>query len=344
MPIFYGYTNTIFGHQSSLNGARVDYRYEPTGTWRYSGGTTSFSVREVAPGATQFNGDPQNERIDADRQIGGSGEQTIEIDGIDRQAIWDYTFTVTDGSETWRVAVIDVDLDNDDIIEAGQENGYYLVFPDGMPPADTNLRVSGVVENDSMTPHRELGARVVCFAAGTMIDCADGPRPVETIAQGDLVLTRDGGLQPVVWAAHTIVAAQGDLAPIVIRKGVLGNHADLVVSPQHAILLDDWRAELFFAQEEVLIRAVDLIGHDGVYRRVGGRVSYHHLLLDAHHLLRSEGQWSESLYPGDMTRQNVNPAARREIETLFPDLAAYGPRAAPCLRGYEAKSLGNARA
>lgn len=56
------------------------------------------------------------------------------MDGVDRQVIWDYTFTVTDGTNTWRVGVIDVDLNNDNDVQDAGENGYFLVFPDGMPP------------------------------------------------------------------------------------------------------------------------------------------------------------------------------------------------------------------
>lgn len=37
----------------------------------------------------------------------------------------------------------------------------------------------------------------ICFVAGTLIETADGPRPVEALQPGDLVLTRDHGLQPL---------------------------------------------------------------------------------------------------------------------------------------------------
>ena len=96
---------------------------------------------------------------------------------------------------------------------------------------------------------------------------------------------------------------------------------------------------MFYGEANVLVRAVDLLGHDGIYRRTGGIVTYCHLLFDAHHLVKASGIWSESLYPGDMTLQTVNPAARRDIETLVPDLKEYGPKAAPCLRHFEAVCL-----
>lgn len=341
MPAFYRYSMAILGSQTTTDGgAAVDYRYAPTGTWRWTGSDTFFLVEEANAADTDIDGDPSNENISADIQIGGVNEQTVDVGGIDRQLIWDYTFEVTDGSGTfWRVGVIDVDLNNSDVIEAGSENGYFLVFPDGFPPADTNLTYTGIVENDPETDHIDLSAEVVCFASGTMIDTAGGARAIETLSAGDLVMTRDRGLQPIRWIGKTHVIAKGDLAPVVISKGVLNNAVDLVVSPQHAMLVEDWRAELLYGAPDVLVRAVDLLNHDGVYRRTGGTVTYCHILLDTHELVRASGQWSETLYPGEMTRQVINPCARAEIETLFPDLKGYGPKAARCLRHFEAACL-----
>lgn len=340
MPEHFGYTNTIFGTQSTVNGAAHNYAYGPPsgGTWSYTGPDTYFVVDENT-GASVFNGDPNNEVVSANERIGGAWQQTAEIDGVDRQIIYDYTFTVTDGASTWRVTVIDVDLNNDnDLTDAG-EDGFYLIFPDGMPPADTNLSIGGIVDNDDYISHAELGGSVVCFAQGTLIAAENGQVQVQDLQAGDLVQTRDGGLQPVTWIGRTTVPATGDLAPIVITKGTLGNDRDLVVSPQHAILLDDWRADLFFGQDEVLVRAVDLLGHDGVYRNTGGIVTYYHILFEAHQLVCSEAIWSESLYPGDMTLQTVNEAARDEIIEIVPDISSYGPKAAPCIRAFEAACL-----
>ncbi|MCU0816565.1 MAG: Hint domain-containing protein, partial [Cypionkella sp.] len=38
---------------------------------------------------------------------------------------------------------------------------------------------------------------IACFTLGTRIDTVDGPRPVEALVPGDLVLTRDHGPQPL---------------------------------------------------------------------------------------------------------------------------------------------------
>lgn len=43
-----------------------------------------------------------------------------------------------------------------------------------------------------------------CFPPGEIVMTASGPRPIETVRQGDLVLTGDGSLQPVIrtWERH----------------------------------------------------------------------------------------------------------------------------------------------
>jgi hypothetical protein len=345
MPAFYKYNDALFGSQTSsgVGGGPVDYRVALSGNWSYSGAPTSFVVREGRTNNRNFDGDPDpnpgNEQVDPRFVFTGSRAQTISIGGENIPAIWDYTFTVSLGADTWRIGVIDVDLNESGAIDPGAENGYFLVFPDGLPPPNTNLTIGPIIENDARTSHAGLGGTVVCFAAGTRIQTAKGRRKIETLVPGDTVLTRDAGHQVLRWIGKTSVAAKGDLAPIVISKGVLDNDEDLIVSPQHAILLSDWRAELFYGTGEVLVRAIDLLGTDGVYRRPGGVVTYCHILFDAHQLVQASGLWSESLYPGDMARQSVNAQAREEIEFLFPDLGEYGPKAARCLRQFEARRL-----
>src|SRR3990167_8332598 len=57
----------------------------------------------------------------------------------------------------------------------------------------------------------------VSFARGTMITLATGvQRPIEALASGDAVLTRDHGAQPIRWIGHTPLRAVGVFAPVVI--------------------------------------------------------------------------------------------------------------------------------
>lgn len=343
MPAFYRYNLAIFGTQSTDgNGAAIDYQSEPTsGTWTYTGGQNGFVVEEANQNNTDFDGDQPDDVVQSPNRIGRGQAQTTEINGTPEQVLWDYTFEIRDPdtNETFEIGVIDVDLNRDNDVSDPGEAGYYLVFIDTVPTPGVTYELTGNITDARDIPHADLGGEVVCFAAGTMVETATGLRAIETLEAGDLVRTRDAGMQPLRWVGCSHAVAQGKLAPIVIRKGAIGNTSDLVVSPQHAVLVEDWRAAVYFGHDDVLVRAVDLLKHDGVYVRPGGIVRYYHLLFDAHHLVRASGIWSESLFPGEVTCRTIAPDARAEIETLFPNLKGYGPKSARCLRKFEAVCL-----
>lgn len=345
MPVFYGYSNAIFGTQSTVNGSAFNYNFAPptNSTWSWTGVSTSFNVREN-DGATNYNGDSKNEQVSAQEQIGGTWEQVTDIGGTMTQTIYDYTFTVTaaDGT-TYRVAVIDVDLNNDDDLNDAGEDGYYLVFPDGIPPVGQNYTVNRITDNSSSIPHATLGATIVCFVEGTHILTPNGPCPVEQLCAGDRVFTRDQGAQKLIWTGARQVPATGNFAPVVISKGVLGNERDLVVSPQHRLLLSGWKAELHFGEHEVLVKAKDLVDGDQVYRRPGGMVSYHHILFERHHIVFAEGAMAESLHVGPQALSAMEMGPSRELLQLFPELehsdVPVKDAARPSLRSFEANCL-----
>jgi hypothetical protein len=155
---------------------------------------------------------------------------------------------------------------------------------------------------------------------GTRIDTADGSRAIETLGVGDLVLTRDNGAQPILWIGARVSAADGDHAPIKFSKGALGNRKDLLVSPQHRMLVDGWRAELFFGEEEVLVAARHLVaGNDRVHVQKMRTVTYMHLLLDGHQIISAEGTPCESLDPaGDFAL--YDPVIRHDVNARYPGL------------------------
>lgn len=344
MAVFYQYSSAVLGTQTTVNGTPVDYNFAPTqgGTWEWSGTDTSFTVQEN-DGAIYFNGDASNEIVGTNERPGGIWEQVIDVGGTPRAIIWDYTFELTAPDGTlYTVGVIDVDFNSDgDLSDAG-EDGVFLIFPDGQPPADTPMTVGPIVNNSNFILHEDLGANVVCFCSGTRIDTPNGPRRIDTLEPGDLVLTQDRGAQPIRWIGSTSVPAVDHLAPVAIAAGALGNNADLLVSPLHAVLVTGWQAELLFGEDEVLVRAKDLVNGETITYRTGGTVTYWHILLDDHQLVCSEGLFSESLYPGDIALGAVGTEARAEVLELFPNLArpgTYGRPARPILKSFEASCL-----
>lgn len=184
-----------------------------------------------------------------------------------------------------------------------------------------------------------------CFTEGTQIDTPAGPVAIETLKPGDLVLTLDHGPQPLRWIGRSRRQAQGPDAPVAFAADALGHHAALELSANHRILLASPHAELLFGTHQVLVKAAALINDRSITRRVDGRpVVYLHMLFDQHEIVRGNGLWSESYYPGPMTRDSFELETEMELRRLFPEIfaeggAGYGPIARTDLRAHEAQLL-----
>lgn len=185
---------------------------------------------------------------------------------------------------------------------------------------------------------------VICFTPGTLIATPRGARPVETLGVGDLVMTRDHGMQPIRWIQARSVSGIGQFAPIRLRRGVLaGMDSDLVVSPRHRVLIQGYRAELLFGESEVLVAAENLIDGVAVRRDRRPSVTYIHILFDQHQVIYANGAPTESFHPTDRSLEAVEPQAREELFAIFPELRAlpksYGRTARRCLQAHEAELI-----
>lgn len=173
---------------------------------------------------------------------------------------------------------------------------------------------------------------IPCFAPGMMVDCPEGPRAVELLRPGDRVMTLDRGARPLVWThAREEVFSRADFRdrPVQLRAGVLGATAKLVVSPQHRLLVPGGE------DGGVLVPARGLIGQPGV-RQMRGRdsITWHHLCLDRHELLRVNGVWTESLLLGPMVMNGLPRRCQIDLRRRFApvdDGALNGPPARLCL-------------
>lgn len=170
---------------------------------------------------------------------------------------------------------------------------------------------------------------VVCFASGTLIEGARGPVPVERLAKGDLVLTCDAGMQPIRWIGQRRIGASElattpALRPIRIAAGALGDGtptSDLIVSPQHRLLIRSAIATRMFDSAEVLVAAKHLLEIDGIeVVEDADSVTYVHFTFDDHQIVYANGARTESLYLGQQALGALSPAARQEIHRIFPGL------------------------
>ena len=205
-----------------------------------------------------------------------------------------------------------------------------------------NTSLPGTVELQGVAPSGLTtdNTSLICFAQGALIRTPQGDVRIEDLRPDDLVDTLDNGLQPVRWIGRRTVPGRGCFAPILIRKGVFGATSDLLVSPQHRILLNHPRAAILVGEDEVLAPAKHLSAHDGVSVSECHEVTYFHLLLDRHEIIFANGVTSESLHPGAEAMDGLAQNAREEILSLFPELAitpsSYGAMARMVLKGFEA--------
>lgn len=177
-----------------------------------------------------------------------------------------------------------------------------------------------------------------CFTPGTMIATHIGECPVEHLAVGNRVITRDNGIQTVRWVGKTQMQLhdfqmEPHLLPVFIRQGSLGNglpERDLMVSPNHRVLVANERSTLRYTDREVLVAAKHLTTQ-GVHTVQSSGTTYLHFMCDRHEIVLADGIWTESFQPEDHSLKGIGNAQRLEIYELFPELktkegrASYGP-------------------
>jgi len=122
---------------------------------------------------------------------------------------------------------------------------------------------------------RKAEAEPVGIADGmlyeTLIATPTGWRPVEALVPGDLVLTFDHGLQPVIELRRSVLwssdaATPRQAWPVQVPAGTIGNRSDLVLLPEQAVMIEDDAAETMFGDPFALIPAAMLDGYRGCTR------------------------------------------------------------------------------
>jgi len=159
----------------------------------------------------------------------------------------------------------------------------------------------------------------MCFVAGSMIETPAGPRPVDRMVPGDVVLTADGGAEPLVWVGRSRITWAEQMAsprkrPVRIGMGAIGPGAPeraLLVSPHHRVLCRSPMVARLAGSEEALVPALALteLPHVRLMPSLPG-LDYVHLACAGHVLLLVEGLAVESLLPGPPAIEAMAPAQR----------------------------------
>jgi hypothetical protein len=308
-----------------------------TGTFTVTGASAPIRIRD---NDTRFDDEATNggQTLDTSQQTLDGPFDGSFPSGRVVQSVYRYTITNNTTGEVGTAHLIRIYTGTNPRSPGSQSGPYYNVFTIPVGVGDSITLSSGNIVGQ--VPYADV---VVCFTAGTGILTPAGEVPVEALAPGDLVVTRDDGPQPLVWAGQARVRAEGALAPVAFAAGALGNARPLEVSPNHRMLIASPQADLLFAEPELLVAAKHLAGRPGIARRSGGSVTYAHLLFERHQILCANGTWSESFYPGTTALGALERAARAEVLRLFPALgqgAEFGTLARRALRRQEAALIG----
>ncbi len=177
--------------------------------------------------------------------------------------------------------------------------------------------------------YAQIAQVIPCFTPGTRIATPKGEKLVENLKIGDRVVTRDNGIRHITWAGQKTMQMQdlqisATMRPVLIRAGALGQglpERDMIVSPNHRVLVVSDMAKRHFAESEVLIAAKHLTQMKGITPIDLPKATYIHFMCETHEIVLSDGAWTESFQPGDDTLQGIDADQREELFLLFPELA-----------------------
>ncbi|PJI91807.1 Hint domain-containing protein [Yoonia maricola] len=305
-------------------------------TFGGSGNALLNSAVTFAPGTGGFAGGSstsydQDNNPNENFTIDGGADQVF-----DAAVIYNATVTYVDGTTDTITAVIFQDVDGNtywapEINQTVGQNADQDVLEFAAIRSLTLDSLSG----DSfagLSGNREAWDFVTCYVASTMIETETGAKPIEALTVGDLVLTRDRGLQTIRWIGQSTVAADGKLAPVRISAGSLGQNAparDLLVSRQHRMLVSSAVCERMFGNREILVPAIKLTGLPGVFvDEAPSEVTYYHLMTDQHDIVYAEGVPSETLLSGPQAMEALPKQALDELLAIFPNILTEAPEPA----------------
>ena len=231
-----------------------------------------------------------------------------DVNGFDLRG--EEIFVVTDDTSGQRYYM----LANSDTLFASNAEMYATM--DAMPKGA--LAIANVDTTTDIT---------ICFVRGSEIDTPNGAVAIENLRVGDIVDT-DTGPEAILWVGSRVLTRQDlllspSLRPIKITAGSLGKNCptkDVTLSPNHRVILADWRMALNFGLESALCPAKHLVDGQSVTSELpDDGVEYFHILLASHRTVTSSGLQCETLFAGQQSLTAVSKASRAELLTLFPE-------------------------
>lgn len=165
-----------------------------------------------------------------------------------------------------------------------------------------------------------------CIAAGTMIATPNGATDVAALKAGDLVETQDHGAVPLasVGRRSLDLSNRAKGKPILIKTSCFGDQRperDLILSPDHRVLVNDPACSFLFGTSELLAPSKRLVDLPRI-REMRNRqhIEYITLFAERHEIILANGMAVETLYPGPQALRRLGALGRATILSICPAL------------------------
>lgn len=126
------------------------------------------------------------------------------------------------------------------------------------------------------------------LVAGSIVMTLKGEMPVESLEQGDRIITRDAGMAVIRATRRKTVIC--DI--VAIMAGTLGHtrpERDVILPAGQRVLIRDWRAKAMTGQEQALIPARDLVDGEFVQLRKNVSVTVYEIELERAQVIYADG-------------------------------------------------------
>lgn len=208
------------------------------------------------------------------------------------------------------------------------------------------LRVlSGAVTSLALSNQPEPVGATPGLAPDTPVATPQGYRSIGSLQRGDLVMSEDGSVVPVLHVLKREVPALGFFGPVRLRAPFFGLQQDIQVAASQRLVLTGSEVEYMFGKPEVLVPARHLLGTSVAMagRHESGRVNYCQVVLPGHEPLLAAGAALESLYLGSLRRDPVRLRASQLVDIERGLLPEHGAPRYPVLGAFDAAVLAERR-
>ena len=183
--------------------------------------------------------------------------------------------------------------------------------------------------SDSTSDRRTAGQQISGLGPGCMVLTLDGEMPIEWLAPGDKLITRDHGAQPVLHISRLRKLPGGGALPqpLTFLRGEKGPQGELTeklrVAPGHRGLIRRPEVALNFGSDEALARFGDISRRNRARPdpTMGG-LTYHLVIMEQHEIISAGSLWVESTCTGMAEQLDLPPAVKRATALLEPEARA----------------------